>query len=255
MQDVIKIKSASYKRYEELLLKKEALLKEAQVYKIAYNQVFDALSKEVAAARVDCVKKRKIISYCKSVISLGKLIIRSELDEFVEKAMKDYQDTLDYLSGSSITTDEKKIDSPEHQKEIKATYRKLAKLIHPDVNNDLINDEIIADLWNRTNIAYNCNNLEELEELSVLVNRYLESINQRHIDIDIPDINEKIFLLNKEIYTITHTEPYEYKYIMENQDSVNHKLEELNKELNDYQRYLKELDDQIEEFDTLIEED
>lgn len=256
MQEIIKVKSAAHKRYEELLNKKEALMKQAQEYRIQYEQIFDALHKEVYETRIDCVRKRKVLSYCKSIAGQGKTIIKANLDAFVDKAMQGYHDTLEYLSddGSDQQEDIKIVNSEEKQKQIKATYHQLARLIHPDMNSSLKDDEIIQDLWNRTCIAHNCSNLEELEELSVLINNYLESINHKHIEIEIPDINEKIFNLNRQIYTITHTNPYQYKYVLENEDNINRRKEELMKELNDYKLYSKELDDEISLFDYLVEE-
>ena len=255
MQDVIKVKSSSYLRYEELLLKKEELRKEAIKYGVLYEQAFDAISKEVSAYRLDCVKKRKIISYCRSMLSSGSPIIQKELDVFIEKALKDYQDTLDYLNGENEKEDIKIITDEEKQKSIKTIFRQLAKQIHPDMNADLKDDNTIADLWNRANVAYNCNNLEELEEVQVLTNRYLESTNRKFFEVEIEDINEKIFNINRSIYRITHTKPYIYKYILENEDSINKKKDELNKELNDYKRYCEELDEDIKKFEPIIQKE
>lgn len=257
MEDLIKVKSASYKRYEELLLEKDALIKESEGYKMSYDALFDGINNEVRAARLECVKKRKIISYCKSMLSLGSIIKQSKLDEFVSKAMQDYKDTLDFLSKAEQEEDENKKSekSKEELKKVKSTYHQLAKLIHPDMNDDFKNDNVMRDLWNRTCIAYNCSNLEELEELEVLINRYLESINKKHFDIEIPDINEKIFILNREITKIKHTNPYQYKYFLQDEESIERKKEELKKELNDYLTYEKELDDEIATFESSIEKD
>ena len=258
MQDLIKIKSSSYLRYEELLLKKEQLRKEAAKYGLLYEQAFDSISKEVAAYRLDCVKKRKIISYCRSVLSSGSIIKQKELDIFIEKAIQDYQETLDYLNDENNGKQEQDDDSitdEEKQKSLKTIFRQLAKQIHPDMNTDLKDDNTIADLWNRANIAYNCNNLEELEEVQVLTNRYLESTNRKYIDVEIEDINERIFNINRSIYRITHTKPYIYKFILENEESINKKKEELIKELNDYKRYSEELDEDIKKFEPLIQKD
>jgi len=257
MEDIIKFKSASYKRYEELLLKKDALIKESEGYKLSYDALFESVNNEVKAARIECVKKRKVISYCKSMLSLGSSIKKSKLDDFAVKAMQEYQDTLDFLAKS----EQEQLDnlkpekSPEDLKKVKTTYHQLAKLIHPDMNDDFKDDEIMRDLWNRTCIAYNCSDLKELEELEVLINRYLESINKKHFDIEIPDINEKIFILNREISKILHTNPYQYKYFLQDEESIEKKREELNKELNDYLTYEKELDKEISTFDNLIEND
>lgn len=259
MQDLIKIKSASYKRYEELLKKKQEIIKQGEEYKSLYESIFDSLYKEVQALRLDCVKKRKIISYCKSLTSQGKVVIRKNLDEFVERAMKEYNETLDSLYDTEDTiTDKKKkkVDlSEDDSKKIKVVYRKLAKLIHPDVNANLIENPVISDLWNRTCIAYNLQNIEELLELEVLINNYLESTNRKHYDVEVPDINEKILNLNREIYRLTHSNPYQYKYILENREEIEKKQEELKQQINDYIRYSNELDDEIDILDTLIEDD
>jgi len=256
MPEIVKIKSASYKRYEELLQKKEALLKEAEQYRLNYERIFDELIRNVYDSRLECVKKRKVLSYCKSIVGQGNPIIKGNLDAFVDKAMQDYKDTLDYLNGFDKDKHQKKnVLNQDDQKKIKLVYHQLAKLIHPDMNSELRDNQIIRDLWNRICIAYDCSNLDELQELQVLVNKYLESMNQIFEDVDIPDINEKIFNLNRQIYEITHTNPYQYRYIIENEDTINRKKEELNKELADYQRYICELDKEIAVFETLIEEE
>jgi len=251
---IIKVKSASYKRYEELLLKKDSLLKEAHNYQMLYEHYFDELIREVQQTRLDCVRKRKILSYCKSRTVQGLSIVKESLDEFVEKAMNDYQETLDYLRGADSKTENKKEASEDEQKAIKAIYHQLAKQIHPDMIADLAEDQTISDLWNRTCIAYNCNNLEELQELEILINRYLESIHHSFVDVEIPDVNEKIFILNREIYKITHTNPYQYRYIVLDEDNVAKKKDELSKELADYKRYIEELNKELDVFETLIEE-
>ncbi len=244
MHELIKIKSTLYKRYEELLYKKEFLLKESLKYKQQYETIFNPLNKEINEIKIDCIRKRKIISYYKSTISQGKQVIKQDLDFFIDKAMKEYYSTLEYLSD-----DEKDVIKIEYtskqQKYIKTTYHKLAKLIHPDINNELKDDLIIQDLWNRICIAHSNNNLQDLEELTILVNNYLESINQKHFDIEIDNINEKIFNLDKQIYTIIHSIPYQYKYILEDKKEIDNKKDELNSELNNYKLYNIQLDEEL----------
>ena len=251
MQNVIKVKNASYERYEELLLKKEMLKKEAEQYKIQYNEIFNVLNNDTYEAKMECVKKRKIVSYCQNLQSLGSKIIKKELDSFIDKAMKEYKDTLEYILNSD--NDKTKDLNGQHTKQIKTIYRQLARLVHPDMNSELKDDKTVQDLWNRTCIAYNCDNLEELVELEVLINKYLESINHTHIEIEIPNVDEKIFDLNREIEKIIHTNPYQYKYIISDRQIITKKKEELLKELSDYKRYLNELNKQIEEF-TIVDE-
>ena len=254
MTSIIRIKNASYERYEELLLKKEKILKEAEDYRLLYDSVFGSLNTATYQAKVECIKKRKMVSYCQNITALGSSINRKELNDFVEKSMQDYKDTLSYLIGDEKEKDQvKKYNTPSSLKKIKALYRQIARLVHPDMNDNLKDDVIIQDLWNRTCIAYNCTNLDELEELEILVNRYLYSLKHLDFDADIPNVEEKIFRLNRKIDKILHTDPYQYKYILSDEKSIERKKEELYKELNDYHRYSDELDKQIEEFNILDE--
>lgn len=249
MSPIIKIKNASYERYEELLLKKERLLKEAEGYRIAYESTFGVLNSEAYEAKIECMRKRKIVSYCQNSMALGNEIIKKELDEFVEKSMKDYKDTLSYLFSDDRPKESVVSNSPTTQKKIKTLYRQLARLVHPDMNESIKDDLVIQDLWNRTCIAYNVANIEELEELEVLINRYLNSLKHKDFDMDIPNVEEKIFNLNRKIEKILRTDPYQYKYILADEKNINKKKEELYKELNDYHRYSDELDKQIAEFE------
>lgn len=253
MQNVIKVKNVSYERYEELLLKKEALKKEAENYKIQYNEIFNVLNNDTYEARMECVKKRKIVSYCQNLYDLDAKIYRKDLNTYIDKAMEEYRNTLDYIL-SNDEKEKKRISmNKDDEKQIKNIYRKLARLVHPDMNSKLKDNKTIQDLWNRTCIAYSCLNLEELQELVVLINRYLESINQGSIDIEIPNVDEKIFCLNREIEKIKHTNPYLYKYVIADKEAIIKKKSELLKELSDYKRYLNELNKQIEEFDIIDE--
>ena len=48
-------------------------------------------------------------------------------------------------------------------------------------------------------MAYNCNNLKEMEETELLVEALLEKIKMGVLDVTIPDIDEKIAGLEAEI--------------------------------------------------------
>lgn len=254
MQEIIKVRNASYERYEELLNQKEALKKEAEKYRVSYDRILGKLKRETNEAKTDCVRKRKILSYCQNVAAIGEVINKKELDEFVEKAMEDYKKTLAYLLDAQ-QEEEPTVKQAPTDKQVKSIYRKIAKLVHPDMNSDIGNDKTIQDLWNRACIAYNCSNINELEELDVLINRYLNSKNNNYDEIEIPNVEEKIFNLNRDIKEILHTNPYQYKYILADKETMKMKKEELKKELKDYKRYIRELDKQIKKFNIMeIEE-
>ena len=65
-------------------------------------------------------------------------------------------------------------------------------------------------------------------------------------DLDIPDIEDKIAELETEITKIRETDPYQYKYLLENPDLVATKKAELNEELKSYEDYSNQLDKALE---------
>ena len=50
----------------------------------------------------------------------------------------------------------------------------------------------LLELWNRIVLAYECNSLKDIKELELLVAEALESLGIGKIEIEIPDIYEKI---------------------------------------------------------------
>ena len=82
-----------------------------------------------------------------------------------------------------------------------------------------------------------------MEETEILVDTLLKKLNLGTIDITIPDIDEKIAELEVEIEKITSTDPYQYKYLLEDPAAVSQKKQELRMELKDYEEYGKQLDE------------
>lgn len=248
MNDIVLIENDVYQRYEDLLIRKDVLKKEAVQYEISYIREFGELIARNFEAKIACIEKKKIIAYCQAIINKGGTVDINQMEDYISAVMKDYylqlqqilDDNHNARSGSSV--------SEYEFRKIKKIYYAIAKLIHPDMNPSLKNDETITDLWNRTIIAYDCNQLKELEELQVLVNRYLASIDYKHNDIVIDNIEEKIMELNEEIDHIINTDPYTYKYLLADEEAVYDKKNDLEQETDDYRRYAQQLDEVIATF-------
>lgn len=74
----------------------------------------------------------------------------------------------------------------------------------------------------------------------------LEEMDMEGTDFDIPNIDEKIAELKAEILKIRETDPYQYKYLLENTDSVAAKKADLKEELKSYEDYSNQLDEILE---------
>ena len=81
----------------------------------------------------------------------------------------------------------------------KTLYRRITKLIHPDINPETDRQEQLQLLWHRTQIAYGHNDGKELSEIEVLVRKALKDLGAEEIRIEIPDIRGRIKDLKREI--------------------------------------------------------
>ena len=64
MDDLIKMNDGQYQKYEELLLKRDQLNKDAGSIHTAYMKEFGELLLENFELKIDCIKKKKMIAYC-----------------------------------------------------------------------------------------------------------------------------------------------------------------------------------------------
>lgn len=246
---LLKLRSASHKKYEELLLKKDELKAEAEEIQNEYSRVFGELKTLLFKERMECVRKKKVINYCQMMMIEEIPIEKEKMESFVDQAMKELNDTLQGMIDKNEESKRLENVDKDTLKKIKQIYFRIAKQIHPDMNPDLKDDATIKDLWNRTLVAQKQNQLKEIEEVEYLLKKYLANINNKKEDIEIPDIDEKIDKLNEEIEKIKTTEPYLYKYLLADEKAVEEEKQSILNELNEYKEYGEKLDNIIKEFD------
>ena len=134
MREIIRVENASYSRYEELLTKRDELRKKAFQYYRAYIREFGDLMLEVFQIKIECIKKKKTIEFYQRALNQGSVIDRDALDDYLVKELAEYQKQLnDMIKDNEASKDFDTISEIELLK-IKSIYRKLAKLIHPDIN-------------------------------------------------------------------------------------------------------------------------
>lgn len=248
MNAPVKVKNTLYAEYEELLIRRDVVKKQAFEYQLAYLREFGDLINRAFEAKIGCIRKKKIIAYCQSRINRGLPLNGAEIDRYIDSVMADYYNELQkMLERSNALKKDEKISELTYRK-IRTLYRQLAKMVHPDMHPELAGDPVISDFWNRIVTAYNCNKLEELEELKVLVTAYLEKEGMAD-DAVIPDVGEKIIRLKEEIRQITHTDPYQYRYLLADTEACESIKKDLQDEIAEYERYAEELDTVISSFD------
>ena len=250
MTETVKVKNASYAKYEEVLLRRDNLKKEAEQYHISYIREFGYLIEESFRLKVECIRKKKEIAFCQRLANMGKPINRNDLIAFIEKEMQQYYDELQSVINDVKTAKNSAHVSPMTVKKIKETYYKLAKLIHPDLHPEYAMDETILDYWNRITIAYQYNQTEDMAELEALVKMYLEEEYDGPLDLEITDIDSKILKVEEEIESIVTTNPYLYRIILGSDAAIKEKKKEYQNEIESFKKYSAQLSEVLATFET-----
>ena len=232
---IIKTGNDRYEEYENLLLERDQAKKDAESIWIAYTREFGQLITDIYQEELECVKRKKIISYCQSMINRSCAVDQTAMNEWLRKELAAYYEHLKKLIKDNQACRDAKEVSAYELKRSKELYHRLVK------------QPKLMELWERTVAAYHASNVRELSELEVLTQKALRELGISEIKVDIPDIEERIKELKNEIHDITHAEPYIYKSILENDSTVKKHREELEATLDAYRRYRKELDSAIED--------
>lgn len=241
MDEMFRIKRDSYEMYEELLLQRDQLEREASSIRISYMKEFGDLITEDFNLKVECIKKKKTISYCQQAINRGMVLDMQAINDAIAEDMELYYMELAKLSQECELAKSSKTSSSGKAERAKKIYRRIAKRIHPDIYPQTMEYEELIDLWERAFVAYHMLDADELADIEVLVNKFLKEIGEDSFEVDIPDLEDRIEKLEAEISEIITTEPYIFKDILEDELVVAEKKSDMKAEIIEYKRYLEEL--------------
>ena len=246
MGEMFRIRNDAYEIYEELLLKRDQLEREAASIRTSYYKEFGDLISEGFNLKVECIKKKKTIAYCQQVINRGMVIDMQAIMDAVSEDMEQYNLELERLLHECKLAKESKANSNEKAERARKIYRRIAKRIHPDIYPGMMDYDELIDLWQRTVVAYHMLDADELADIEVLINRFLKEIGEGSITIDVPDIEERIAILENEINEIITTEPYIFEKLLTDEIAIDEKKSELKADILEYEQYLQELTEILE---------
>lgn len=243
--DLIKSSDSKYTEYENLLLERDQVQKEAGQIWTVYLQMFGKLISDNYEEKLECIKCKKTIAYYQAALNKGGTVDVEAMEKYLEQEMAEYYANLHRMLKENEEANNAGTSTPYEVERAKTLYRRLAKLIHPDINPETDRSEELQEIWNRAVIAYHANNVKELAELEVLARKVLKDLGAGDVKVEIPDIEEKIDAVREEISDIIHSEPYTLRTFVENKETADKKKAELEEELEAYRKYHKELNNII----------
>lgn len=245
--ELIKCKDTKYEEYETLLLERDQAQKEGGQIWTAYLKVFGQLITEVYEAKLECIKCKKMIAYYQNAVNHGGSVDADAMQVYLKKEMAQYYENLRRMVEANTRIRESGESTEYEVSRSKVLYRRLAKLLHPDINSETDRNPSLIELWNRIVIAYGHNDIKALSELEVLAGKAMKDLGLGRVKIVIPEIDSRIEELKEEINEIRSTEPYTYRDLLEDEDATERKKTLLTKELEEYKSYRDQLNGVIDD--------
>ena len=138
------------------------------------------------------------------------------------------------------------LDTPERSGDLRKLYRELAKQLHPDVNNDLTQEQV--QLWHLVKEAYENGDLEKLKAMRVVYEKELSATTEaetfltpEELSLRIEVLKEGIKVLQEKILQIKSQFPFTVKHQITDDEWVEEEAAKLQEELNQLDAYEQEL--------------
>jgi len=233
-------------RYQEVIVRRDTLKRDAAQTQYEYIHRFGDLIEEAFRLQIECISLKKSISYCLKMQNQGLGIDPAEMKKHVDAAMKPYHERLKQLLDT--LGDKGKIVSLQEQQKVKAIYRRIARKIHPDVNPALFEHKDVQELWARVTKAYHVSDLKSLEEAEVLLSELLKKYDGEITLVLVPNIEEKIAEVEAECKQILTTEPYTLRFLLEDEEDCEETKNSYKEQIEGLKIYREELTAQLHEF-------
>ena len=123
MDEMFRIRKDSYEMYEELLMQRDQLEREASSIRISYMKEFGDLITEDFNLKVECIKKKKTIAYCQQAINRGQILDMQAINDAIAEDMEMYYMELAKLSKECELAKDSKISSSGKAERAKKIYR------------------------------------------------------------------------------------------------------------------------------------
>jgi hypothetical protein len=256
----------SFNWYVDILMQRDRVRKDTRRAQEAYIREFGDLIIETYQVRTDCLRKQRIISYCQQMIHLGRPIDGTQMDFIIGKHMEEKEQELEEILTEHSQLMEKSPATQEQDRCMDDLYREISLMIHPDIREDLAEDEACKEIWEKVTAAYTEDDQAAIELLREEVARFLKERSGTSAEADTDNnvgatgdaytgppeltaLGMRIRQIGEEIRQITSSDPYSFLSLLADPDSVAEQKQALQQEIDRYTRYSTKLEEEIGELD------
>lgn len=241
--EVFDMHESNQNKYVRLIMQRDQVQKEARICNEEYLREFGEEILQVFEEKIKCIELRKKIHHCQARVNHHEHVEEDVMEKMVYLEMKEYYDKMKNLQSILKNVKEKKESTAYQAMEAKRLYRKLAKMIHPDICPRTATDTLLKESWGRAVLAYHRNAVDELQEIEVVVVHRLKELDiPVEAEPEVEDIQLKIERLESQISRIINTDPYQYHELFARRELVQERHEEILDELNQYRNHHEELE-------------
>lgn len=232
-------------KYRGLLIRRDTLKKEGEQAWLQYVKKFGVRLETLLKLKIECITLKKKIAYYQRKQNRKESIDRNELEASLQEELHDYYRALQEIS----CTQELEFTSIDLSSvlKIKKLYRKIVSLIHPDLHPDLFSRKEIKDLWIQAKAAYESNDLCALQDAEFLILHAIGADADTADSAMLVNIDERMEAIQEEIVRILSTNPYQYKFILEDDALSEEEEERLQLEIDSYELYRSQLQEHFDE--------
>ena len=190
----------------------------------AYMLKLGSLEYKAYEAQCAALRLRRKTEIIQSKINRQEKIILSYIEQMLDDEFFEYQKQLDeqiIKMNEALQRSKGKLLSHEESRELKTLYRRIVKVLHPDLNENI--SEAQLKMFDNAVYAYKCGDLETLRIISEMLSEstvaLLENEKKRLISLT-KTLHDRIKKIKTEY-------PYSVKDIIENPEKAEQKKAEL----------------------------
>ena len=131
MNEIVPINDKRLAEYEQFLIKRDSLKKEAMLINQRYFTKFGELIIKVYEKQVECIKLKKMISFVQSVINKNEKLKIDKLNAYIKEVMAKYSKNLEDMRKKHKRCAEVNTLGDMELMKIKKIYRDIVKKLHP----------------------------------------------------------------------------------------------------------------------------